>query len=679
MKKYISVLFLGASLTALTACNDFLDREPESSVTPASYFSSVEDLAAYSINRYASNFTAISPGSYGIGPFAYDNATDNQAATGYSTRWVPGEWQTGSGSWDFTEIRNCNYFFDQVLPRFENKQISGNETHIKHYIGEMYVMRAMAFFAKLQDIGDCPIFETALPDQADVLMEASKRHPRHKVARFILGDLEKAAGLLMETGTPSGNKNRISRDVAHLVRSRVALFEGTWLKHHKGTAFVPGGPGWPGDKADLDGFDIDAEIAYFLGEAMKSAQIVGDKYVNRLAENTDAAEGMDAAFNSLNDYYTMFCDTDMEGYDEVLMWRRFNKAQGITHNIQMQLGRNGGGSGWTRGLVNSFLMKNGLPIYDFGSGYDEEWEKQGVKATLQDRDSRIRIFTKKDGDIDFYFYMDGTPTAHYMYWMFTGNDETKNVTGFSVKKGKHYDGTLGAAGTHHMGVTGSVIFRAAEALLNYMEASYEKNSDIDATASQYWKALRRRAKVDENFRKTIAATVMTEEAKGDWGAYSHNQLVDATLYNIRRERRNELIGEGMRWADLCRWRACDQVKNYQIEGMLYWGSTYEVDGVYSEPDADGNRKKIDVKVSVADGTGNMSAETSSLYVRPYQISSINNSVFNGYNFTPAHYLSPLGQSTFRKTATDPSDLNTSVVYQNPGWSKVAGTPPSDVE
>ncbi len=60
MKKYISVLFLGASLTALTACNDFLDREPESSVTPASYFSSVEDLAAYSINRYASNFTAIS-------------------------------------------------------------------------------------------------------------------------------------------------------------------------------------------------------------------------------------------------------------------------------------------------------------------------------------------------------------------------------------------------------------------------------------------------------------------------------------------------------------------------------------------------------------------------------------------------------------------------------------------
>ena len=48
----------------------------------------------------------------------------------------------------------------------------------------------------------------------------------------------------------------------------------------------------------------------------------------------------------------------------------------------MQLQRNGGGTGWTRGLVNSFLMRNGLPIYAAGSGYNPEWENQGIKATL---------------------------------------------------------------------------------------------------------------------------------------------------------------------------------------------------------------------------------------------------------------------------------------------------------
>ena len=70
------------------------------------------------------------------------------------------------------------------------------------------------------------------------------------------------------------------------------------------------------------------------------------------------------------------------------------------------------------------------------------------------------------------------------------------------------------------------------------------------TADGYWKALRRRAKVDEDYNKTIAATQMSEEAKGDFGAYSHGQLIDATLYNIRRERRNELCAEALRWEDL---------------------------------------------------------------------------------------------------------------------------------
>lgn len=32
---------------------------------------------------------------------------------------------------------------------------------------------------------------------------------------------------------------RINKDAALLLRSRVALFEGTWLKSFEGTAFVP--------------------------------------------------------------------------------------------------------------------------------------------------------------------------------------------------------------------------------------------------------------------------------------------------------------------------------------------------------------------------------------------------------------------------------------------------------
>ncbi len=63
-----------------------------------------------------------------------------------------------------------------------------------------------------------------------------------------------------------------------------------------------------------------------------------------------------------------------------------------------------------------------------------------------------------------------------------------------------------------------LFFRAAEAMLIYMEASYEKMVESTEQPTDSWKALRRRAKVDEDYNKTIAATQMSEEAKGDFGA-----------------------------------------------------------------------------------------------------------------------------------------------------------------
>ena len=227
------------------------------------------------------------------------------------------------------------------------------------------------------------------------------RESRTFIADKILADLDMAISLMKEQNNSSSM--RLHKDVARALKSEVALFEATWEKYHKGTAFVPGGPGWPGKAEDIQGFDIDSSINHFLDEAMKSSKELGDKLVDNLVENTDTPEGQNASLASINPYYTMFCDKDMSGYSEVLMYRAFDKDKAnVTHNIQMQLQRNGGGTGWTRGLVNSFLMRNGLPIYAAGSGYNPEWENQGIKATLQDRDSRIQIFTKMDGSVENY-------------------------------------------------------------------------------------------------------------------------------------------------------------------------------------------------------------------------------------------------------------------------------------
>lgn len=670
MKKYIGLLTIGTLLMGgLTGCNDFLDREPLDQVIPEKYFASESDLAAYTINAYP--FETVTD-EYGINYFGKDNDTDNQATGNYPSFWIPGQKKvpSGEGEWDWKKIRACNYFFDNTLPKFEAGAITGNQDNVKHYIGEMYVIRAYNYYKKLVALGDLPIVTTALPDVEETLMEASKRQPRNKVARFILEDLQKATELLLDKAP--GGKNRISKKVAYLLRARVALFEGTWEKYHKGTAFVPGGKGWPGNPADVSDFNIDNEIAYFLEEAIKSSKVVGDYIVDKLAENTDAPEGMNAGMVSLNPYYTMFCDENMEGYEEMLMWKQFKEGL-VYNNLQMELERNGGGSGWTRGMVNSFLMRNGLPVYAAGSGYNPEWEKEGVNSTLTNRDSRLVIFTKKPGDANTenegdvnYYGDDGTPsycTIRFIY----GDKGSLATTGFIIKKGKHYSSHM--ANDHSVGSTGGIVFRAAEAMLIYMEASYEKNGNIDATAAGYWKALRRRAKVNEDFNKTIAATDMVQEAKGDFGAYSHGQLIDPTLFNIRRERRNELCAEAFRWEDLKRWRACDQFisKPYRVEGMLYWGSKYE--------------KQLEDLCKVDPAEGNMSSPELSKYILPYEKITKNNLIAdqNGFLFTPAHYLEPIGMAVFRQTASDKNDFTTSVVYQNPGWKIEGDTGAQPVE
>lgn len=124
-RNYSHILLLGTLLTGFTACNDYLNVVPDSSITPESFFNAEADLSAYSINLY--NFTCISPGSYGISTFGYDNATDNQAAMNYSVRWVPGEWQVpaSGGEWDFTAIRNCNYFWIRYFPSMKRALLPG--------------------------------------------------------------------------------------------------------------------------------------------------------------------------------------------------------------------------------------------------------------------------------------------------------------------------------------------------------------------------------------------------------------------------------------------------------------------------------------------------------------------------------------------------------------------------
>ena len=150
-------------------------------------------------------------------------------------------------------------------------------------------------------------------------------------------------------------------------------------------------------------------------------------------------------------------------------------------------------------------------------------------------------------------------------------------------------------------------------------------------------------------------------ASYDWVAFSAGQAIYKTLYSIRRERRCEFAGEGMRMFDLKRWRAMGQVKDYQLEGVNFWEKIHEY-----EYFIDKNTKLKD------DGSGNanISARTLSKYVHPYQIVKQNNDMWDGYTFYQAHYLSPISIIELQ-LCSPTNDKDNSNLYQNPGWSTTA--------
>lgn len=650
-KTYTILLF--SALTTVVGCKKQLDMQPLSEVTPDKFLRAEADLAAYTIGQYSFP----THDGFNIGTFGNDNHTDNQAASGFSNIWVPGEARVpqSGGSWNFTQIRNANYFIETTVPRWKNNEILGSAENIAHYIGEGYFLRAYAYFNKLTAFGDFPILKNTLPDQLDPLVQASQRRPRNEVARFILADLDSAITLMKNT-SPNGS-SRLAKNAALLFKSRVALHEASWLTYHKNTALVPGGTGWPG-AGKIDGFnmDINAEIDFFLTQAMAASSQVADAVA--LVNNTK-----DDGYNSsANPYAAMFADKDMSKYPEVLLWRQYDATQGIVHNVNHYMNTSGGNTGFTRGFVDNFLMANGLPIYDAGSGYAGDDSLHLVKVN---RDNRLQLFMKTPGNLRLTDKINpnGTPLTTG-YPDIIGLQETRDVTGYSVKKGFSY---LAINAEGNLGSTGSIVFRATEAYLNYIEASYMKEGLVNAKATQYWQAIRNRAGVNPDFRRTINATNMSEEAKNDLAAYSHGALLsDKTLYNIRRERRSELMAEGMRMYDLKRWRALDQLKAnpYIVEGMKIWGP---MEIWYRNTTGASNL----IESGTAGKTANISKKSESNYLRPYRVNNTpSNFVYGGYKWTEAHYLEPIAIQHFAITTTE-GNLQKSTIYQNPGWPLVA--------
>lgn len=588
----LKVLPLLACGMLMASCNDFLKQEPLTEITPTDYYKDATQLQAVA-NAFYQTVLPYHSGA-GYGTFAYDNGTDNQTGSDGDSKYKKGSWKTSNdnSSWSWNNIRDINYQLNTAQSNYENGLIAGDENKIRQYIGELHFFRAYAYFSLYKSFGDLPIVTEAMPDNEAILVAANKRSPRNEVARFILADLDSAVTYMEPDGWEA--TTRISPAVAHLFASRVALFEGSWLTNFAGTPFVPNGEGWPGKAKDYNANyqyptgSVEAEAQFFFKKAVDEAAIVGDAYVGKLDKNTGIVP---QSLSDTNPYFYKFGNTDMSAYPEVLLWKAYNKGKGVTDNIEVAVNRGNTYTGFTRGMIDAFLMEDGKPTYAHHDGY--VYEDTTTYAVVRNRDPRLFIFLKRPGQKNVLQGEDNTIAAEQVRpiepvpQVFTRSFDVTYTTGYAIRKGGTFNQNLAE---NQAGYTASITFRATEALLNYIEAQYMLDRHLNAKSISYWKAIREAAGFTGEAadpQTTIAATDMAQELKGytdgsgtqyDWGAFSAGKaLTDPTLYSIRRERRTELMAEGLRWMDLIRWRSLDQLMKqpYQLEGFHLWNTPME--------------------------------------------------------------------------------------------------------
>lgn len=659
----------------LTSCNDYLDKEPLSSISPEKYFNTESDLLTYCDGRYTDILPSHGNWSYGI--YGNDDQTDMMTKRWVDNKYQDGKWLTDLNNDDYknlwSRVNAINFFFDNVMPKYEAGEISGNEANIRHYIGEMHFLRAYEYFKALKKFGDLPVVTTCLPDELGALTEASQRKPRNVVARFILDECQRAYDLMKDNDKA---RTRINALTAMLLKSRVALYEGTFEKNFAGTAFVPGSPEWPGASKEYNaGFTFEAgsaeaEWKYFLKEAVDASDIVASATIGNLEQNTGVVpqeEGKTVAdYEAENPWLGMFGTTNLGNYSEVLLWREYNNGLGINHNVVVQAQKGNQSIGTTRACVEGFIMANGLPIYAAGSGYQGD---NTIHDVREGRDPRLFVLLKEPGQKNVLIAGNGSHAnpVEGMPALAESGEEQGYSTGYALRKGNNPDQTQCGNGQNY---TACPLFRSVEALLNYIEAYYELNGSLGGNCDRYWKAVRgRHAGLETDYNITVNATDMSRET-ADWGAYTGGNVVDPVRFNIRRERRCELMAEGYRWDDLVRWRSLDQMcsKGVKVEGCHIWNADDEMIKYFATFGTGDDADPVKLKAKLATA---ISSQSESEYVLPHRAGG-SQLVPDGLKWHLAHYLSPLPIKQLMLTSSDGATVAQSPLYQNPYWPSESG-------
>lgn len=543
MMKKILLFGLNLMICLFTiSCDDLIDNPPLDKIDNDAYWKRADDLEKYMLSFYTS-FPTFKNSSVYAGTFALDavNGSDDEIRTNPNTVINGASAVVNSGgNWSWTKIRSVLFFFDNY------QKCTADFDAYKHFLGEAYFFKAYLYFNMVKSYGDVPWYTKTLEmDSPELYLP---RAPRTEVVDSILLCLDKAVEYLSPLKTSTyGSSQRLSKEAALIFKSRVGLYEGSWQKYHAGTEFATAG-------ADPN--------KYFRAAVTAAEELMTPGKYKVGIYNTGSPE---------TDYTNLFNKIDYFSVDEVVLWAGFSRDLNWTHSLIDNLTRATNDVHITWELVSSYLSREGS-VYDY-KGKAKEFQGNDFLSDISGHcDTRLRQTVWMPGDVMWDNSAYGKHLFDKPYLMQGG--EFKNITGFQLRKG--IDPASPAAGGVQIPCeTGAIVFRYAEALLNYAEAKYELGETVDYDHSI--NLLRARAGMPEF---SIPENLSASE-KIDYG-----YPVSDELYEIRRERRVELACESFRSDDYRRWRAHKIFQGKRMHGYPLKAS--EWDGNISTPvDAEG--------------------------------------------------------------------------------------------
>ncbi|MCD7973145.1 MAG: RagB/SusD family nutrient uptake outer membrane protein [Candidatus Azobacteroides sp.] len=420
----------------------------------------------------------------------------------------------------YENIRRVNIFFANV-----HKSPMG-EAAKKTYKAEARFLRAWYYFMLLQQYGGIPIIGDVVYESMDEMH--GERSTFEECVEYIVKECEEAQKDL-EINPSGRDHGRIGIGACKGLISRVRLYAASPL--FNGSDFAP--DNYP---KELVGYPTEDKTRWKV--AMEAAQDVMNLGYYSMYEDNDPEPG--------KGFYQLFLAASVpSAYCGTILEKKEGNGSARERLFQPP-SRQGGGGGYPyQELVDAFPMKNGKPITDPNSGYDE-------KNPYADRDPRfyntiiydqtmimdrtgmlpINIYLKPNGDpFDEDSYGIGTPTGYYFNKMLN-----REIAGNNV----------------HGGPQSRPLIRYAEILLNYAEAKNEYSGPSE-DIYDILKAIRRRGGIEA----------------GDDGMYGLEKNMDYAKMRdaIRHERRIEFVLKGHRFYDVRRWMIAETTENQQMSAM----------------------------------------------------------------------------------------------------------------